>query len=236
MNPLAAIPAYFDMARTRPGKRPARKAWDTGKFNDAFDAQVKSKGADPDGFEIQPPFFSEPKTIHEGAREMVMGEGKYGSNSVPEDNPLDNRIRINPNADEVFLAHELGHIAAKQAGLGKLVRNLRDNPQLSSALGAAVMALPAGAAALIPGDDDIIISLAASLAASSPKLLDEAFANQNALAMMNRAGSRASLGQRGKLAGAYLSYLGTPIVAGLGGNIGGNFMDDELTSALGYGQ
>lgn len=54
--------------------------------------------------------------------------------------------------------------------------------------------------------------------------------------MMNRAGSRATLGQRGKLAGAYLSYLGAPLAAGLGGQIAGNFADDEVTALLGYGQ
>ena len=120
--------------------------------------------------------------------------------------------------------------------MGKLVRNLRDNPALSGALAKASLGAPLALAALIPGDDDLAPALAASYLAASPELLDEAFATQNALAMMNRAGSRASLGQRGKLAGAYLSYLGAPLVAGLGGQIAGNYMDDELTSALGYGQ
>ena len=171
----------------------------------------------------------------------MMGVGKgtpdaFGANAAADTSPNNYQIKINPNADEAYLAHELGHIASKQAGLGKLVRNLRDNPALSGALAKASLGAPLALAALIPGDDDLAPALAASYLAASPELLDEAFATQNALAMMNRAGSRASLGQRGKLAGAYLSYLGAPLVAGLGGQIAGNYMDDELTSALGYGQ
>jgi hypothetical protein len=240
MNPLAAIPAYFDMARARPGKRPARAAWDSAKYDDAFDAQVKSKGGDPSIIDIEDPVYTEPKSIHEGVRQMMgLGKGRpdaFGSNHVPEGHPNATKIRINPNADEAFLAHELGHIASKQAGLGKLVRNLRDNPALTKALGQASLGAPLALAALIPGDDDLAPALAASYLAASPELLDEAFATQNALAMMNRAGSRATLGQRGKLAGAYLSYLGAPLAAGLGGQIAGNFADDEVTALLGYGQ
>lgn len=240
MNPLAAIPGYFDMARVRPAKRNVRAAWDSGKFDEAFDAQIRSKGADPSIPQVEELVYSEPKSIHQGVRQMMgVGEGRpdaYGSNHVPEGHPNATKIRINPNADEAFLAHELGHIASKQAGLGKLVRSLRDNPALANVLGKASLGAPLALAALIPGDDDMVPALAASYLAAAPELLDEAFATQNALAMMNRAGSRASLGQRGKLAGAYLSYLGAPLVAGLGGNIAGNYMDDELTSALGYGR
>ncbi len=235
MNPLAAIPAYFDMARVRPGKRPARAAWDGGKYDDAFDAQVKSKGGDPSKVQIQHE-YNEPESIHKGMRDIVMGDSKYGSNEVSSAYPDQDRIRINPNADEAFLAHELGHVASKQAGIGKLVRDLRDNPALAKALGQASLGAPLALAALIPGDDDLAPALAASYLAASPELLDEAFATQNALAMMNRAGSRATLGQRGKLAGAYLSYLGAPLAAGLGGQIAGNFADDEVTALLGYGQ
>ena len=240
MNPLAAIPGYFDMARVKPAKRAAGAAWDKGKYDDAFDAQVRSKGADPSDIEIQPQFTT-PNDIHEGVRQMVgvaKGTGKpddFGANSVSDSRPNSYQIKINPNADEAYLAHELGHIASQQAGFGKLVRSLRDNPALANVLGKASLGAPLALAALIPGDDDMVPALAASYLAAAPELLDEAFATQNALAMMNRAGSRASLGQRGKLAGAYLSYLGAPLVAGLGGNIAGNYMDDELTAALGYG-
>ena len=238
MNPLAAIPAYFDMARVRPGKRPARAAWDGGKYNDAFDAQVKSKGANPDDimFEID---FQKNDDLHKGVGQVVMGgpnADRFGVNEKLDSGPNDHRIRINPNADEAFLAHEMGHVASRQAGLGKLVRDLRSNPALAKALGQASLGAPLALAALIPGDDDLAPALAASYLAASPELLDEAFATQNALAMMNRAGSRATLGQRGKLAGAYLSYLGAPLAAGLGGQIAGNFADDEVTALLGYGQ
>ena len=239
MNPLAAIPAVFDMARARPGKRSARAARESSKYNDAFDAQVKSKGADPSNIGIETE-YNEPKSTKQGIMQMLgLDKGDpsdFGANAPIDGAPGDYRVKINPNADEAFLAHEYGHIAASQAGFGKLVRNLRDNPALTKALSQASLGAPLALAALIPGDNDLAPALAASYLAASPRLLDEAFATQNALAMMNRAGSRATLGQRGKLAGAYLSYLGAPLAAGLGGQIAGNFADDELTSILGYGE
>ena len=78
-------------------------------------------------------------------------------------------------------------------------------------------------------------SVGLSLAASAPTLIDEAMASQNALSMMNSMGNRASLGQRGRLAGGYLTYVAPVVATAVGANIVGNLMDDELTSKLGYG-
>ena len=49
-------------------------------------------------------------------------------------------------------------------------------------------------------------------------LIDEALASKNALAIMNDAGLRANMAQRGRLAGAYMSYLAPVLIAGSVGN------------------
>ena len=68
------------------------------------------------------------------------------------------------------------------------------------------------------------MALAAALA--SPSLVDEALASKNALAIMNDAGMRATAGQRGRLAGAYMSYLAPVLLAGGVGTAVGNLADD----------
>ena len=150
----------------------------------------------------------------------------YGSNSIASSgNPV---IDINPNADEAYLAHELGHVASKHTDIGSVVRNLRDNPKLSKALLISMGAAPLAASALEAGDDDMDTSLALAAAASLPTLVDEGLATKNGLAIMNNAGTRATLGQRGKLAGGYLSYLLPAIAAGGLGNFVGNQLDQDI--------
>lgn len=151
----------------------------------------------------------------------------YASNGINLDtnNPS---IRINPNADEAYLAHELGHVASKHTDVGAMVRNLRDNPNLANALGASLLTLPGVAAAIEDGDNDMDTSIALAAAASLPKLVDEGLATKNGLAIMNTVGRRASLGQRGKLAGGLLSYLTPAILAGSAGNVVGNMLDQDI--------
>jgi len=140
-------------------------------------------------------------------------------------------ININPNADAAYYAHELGHGVSQKTKIGKLVndakRLLKNNPKYGGALGMALTgALPVVGSALQEGDDDLAASLAIAAAAASPTLIDEALASKNALAIMNDAGLRASLGQRGRLAGGYLSYLAPVLIAGSLGNFAGNLVDD----------
>lgn len=137
------------------------------------------------------------------------------------------RVYMNPNADSAYFAHELGHIASDQTDIGRMFRSLRSNPKLSAALTGAMFTLPGITSALEAGDDDADTAIAIALAASSPALVDEALATKNALAMMESSGQRATLGQRGKLAGGYLSYLANPILMGLMGNQFGNFIDED---------
>jgi len=140
-------------------------------------------------------------------------------------------IQINPNADAAYYAHELGHGISQKTDAGRFINNARhitrNNPALAKALHHALpAALAVGGAALQEGDDDLIASLAIAAAAGAPRLIDEGLATKNALAIMDSAGMRANLGQRGRLAGGYLSYLAPLIIAGSLGNTVGNYADD----------
>ena len=141
-------------------------------------------------------------------------------------------ININPNADVSYYAHELGHGISQKTRAGKFVNDARhyidDNPRLGAALANALMfSSPAVAAALQEGDDDLAGSVALASLVAAPRLVDEALATKNALAIMKDAGIRASMGQRGRLAAGYLSYLAPAIIAGSLGNFAGNLVDDK---------
>ena len=94
----------------------------------------------------------------------------YASNATNLDtgNPI---ININPNTDEAYLAHELGHVASKHTDVGAIVRKLRDNPKLATALGASMFTIPAVASAIEAGDNDMDTSLALAAAAALPTLV-----------------------------------------------------------------
>ena len=87
------------------------------------------------------------------------------------------------------------------------------------------LTVPALAAVLEEGDDDMDTSVALAALSAAPTVVDEALATRQGLAIMDRAGMRADLGQRGKLAGGLLSYLAAPIIAGTAGNAIGNMLD-----------
>ena len=141
------------------------------------------------------------------------------------------RISINPNIDASYYAHELGHAVSQKNKVGAFVDKarhaLQSNPKLGNAL---AMALPGVTAftgsALQEGDDDLASSIAIAAAMASPTLIDEALASKNALAIMNDAGLKANMAQRGRLAGAYMSYLAPVLIAGSVGNAVGNVADD----------
>ena len=141
-------------------------------------------------------------------------------------------VFINPNSSREMFAHELGHIASDQTKFGKAVRDLREtiikNPKLSRALLAASVLGGAGAGYAIEGTGDADEALAISMLASAPTLIDEGLATNAGLGLLKDAGMRADLGQRGRMAGAYLTYLGTPLLAGLGGQYVGNVLGDDI--------
>lgn len=137
-------------------------------------------------------------------------------------------IKINPNADRSFYAHELGHVASAQTDIGNLVRAARNNKALTRALAGAAILGSGTTAAAIDGDDDLGASVAMAYAAAAPEIADEFLASKNALAIMDIAGMRASAGQRGRLAGGMLSYLGNPLLVGVSTNLVGNQFDDPV--------
>ena len=146
----------------------------------------------------------------------------YAGSTAPGQAP---GISINPNSDRALYAHELGHLASQQTDVGQLVAQLRYNPQLKKALTVAMYTLPGFAAAVEDGNDDLDSSIALGALAAAPTLIDEGLATKHGLAIMDKAGVRASLGQRGKLAGGLLSYLAAPVIAATAGNAVGNMLD-----------
>ena len=92
----------------------------------------------------------------------------------------------------------------------------------------ATALVPGMASVLTPGSDDTAQALALAYAINAPTLLDEAFATGEGLGIMKRAGTPATIGQRGRLAGAYMTYLLAPTVAALSANAAGNFFDENV--------
>ena len=203
--------------RHNPDSRPAKRSM--GRLDAGYEAVAKQQGvSNPAAIDLE--LNVPPSDL--GLREDL---SPYASNgiSTATNNPM---IRINPEADEAFLAHELGHVVSRQTPIGKTVRTLRDNPKLSGALGAAMMTVPGLAAAMEAGDDDMDTSIALALATQAPAIVDETAANINAYGIMNKAGKRGMDGRQARrLAGGYLSYLATPILAATAGNLVGNQLD-----------
>ena len=141
---------------------------------------------------------------------------------------IGDEITYNPNADRALLAHEMGHAVSAKSKVGSAIRNLRNNPKLAMAIAAASGAVPLGAAALTPGDDDYNTAIAGTIALAAPTIIDEALATKNALAMLDTAGMRASLGQRGKLAGGLLSYVAAPMATAATATAIGNQFDENV--------
>ena len=159
--------------------------------------------------------------------------------------------------DAAVYAHELGHVLAQSGKFGSTVNDIRHKmasmPALQKAITKAMSTLPEGTskalapymnarkiiagsryllpaaiAAGVPGDDDVALSVAANLALASPTLIDEALATNRGLAIMKQAGMPATARQRGRLAGAYGTYLAAPLVASLVGNVAGNVIDEDV--------
>ena len=138
------------------------------------------------------------------------------------------KIKINPNVDEAYFAHELGHVASTQTAVGDMISRLRSDPKLQKALaiGGGLTAL--GAGIVTPGDDDLNAAILGTSALAAPTLIDEALATKNGLAIMEQAGRKASLGQRGRLAGGYLTYMAAPISTAILANTLGNQFDEDI--------
>lgn len=218
------IPTAYDLAATEPvANSTGEMLNDPARMQRATEAL---KSVSPRMPTISKPNLNVPATRLEGMQEMLAGSPKYASNGRAS-NGID-VININPNADNAYFFHEIGHLASREGKFGGLVRAARDNPQLTKALGAARYVLPLGISAALPGDDDLAQSIVASYLTAAPTIIDEALATNKGLDIMKRAGEKAKPIQRARLAGAMLSYLGAPLLAGVASNFAGNLMDDEV--------
>lgn len=157
------------------------------------------------------------------------GPGVTGQMDVLHGKRRPATILTNPNADEMYFAHELGHSASTNTSVGDNVRRLRDfvqsNPQTARSLQVAGALLPFSAAAITPGDDDLDEAIIGSMALTSPALIDEALATKNAIDIMKKAGRPPTMGQYGRMAGGYLSYLAMPLTSAILANSLGNQLD-----------
>ena len=163
----------------------------------------------------------------ENLLDIMKDSSKYAFNGRRETNDGYN-IRINPNTDRAYLAHELGHAATDQTDIGRLIRSARGNKALTRSLAAAAILGGTGLSAMEAGDEDLDTAVALTYAAAIPQIADEILATKNGLAIMDTAGMRATLGQRGKLAAGLLSYLGAPLLMGATTNLVGNQFDEDV--------
>lgn len=209
-----------DLGRIRPTPKSGKYA--ERKLAKGFDKHIDDIKP---GAKVEPTISENvPKTKdpYEGYRMALDDSNRYASSSVVGKDPL---VSINPNADRVYYAHELGHLAAQQTDVGRFINQMRQNPKLAQAAGIALMTIPGVAAAIEEGDNDLDTSIALAALTSAPVLADESLATINAQQIMDKAGLRTSLGQRGKMAAGLLSYLAAPVIAGAAGNVVGNMLD-----------
>ena len=207
-----------DLARTTPDKMPSNAAYEAlgQSAVNRIDQLSPGRKVQMDLREAVPTSF----------RDALDNPDQYAGGTRREDGGY--RVKINPNADRSYFAHELGHITSDQTDIGRLVRSARSNPKMTKALLGSLLLLPGATAALTPGDDDYATSTALALAASSPVLVDEILASKNGLAIMKDAGMKATMGQRGRLAGGLMTYLGPALLAGAAGNTVGNLLDEDI--------
>ena len=231
---IAQVPVSREAIRTKPAMRGSEDV-STGAaasdLYDAYEALVSKKGSGRTAEDIGYNNTYVPEDTFKSKLDIFMNPTHYGGNSGRNADG-GRQIALNPNADRALFAHELGHHAAQQTDVGSFIANMRHNPKLSNAVvQSALMTVPAlGLSALTPGDDDTTAAMAVSAATMAPMILDEANATRHGLDIMKGAGMRADLGQRGKLAGGLLSYIGMPLTMGAIANVVGNQFDANQTS------
>lgn len=194
---------------------------------DALDKRVESTGRTAPNVHFD---RNVPDDTLQGKYDAFANSNKYASSGATQAG--DYYIRSNPNASRELLAHELGHISARNTDIGNFIAKTRHSPALRNSIAkAALLTVPAGAAAaLMPGDGDMDESIALASLIAAPEILDEINATRHGLGIMKDAGMPADRGQRARLAGGALSYMALPIAAGAFSNLAGNLVDEEPKS------
>lgn len=215
-----AAPIVRETARSN--YTPRSTHFSKNKLDNAFDQHVSDLGAEPVTFNYYEQF---PKgdTFMDRVDSVIEGGPAYAGSSTA--NYPESLVTINPKASREIYAHELGHLASQQTKVGQIASQLRSNPKLQQALGIGLMTLPGAAAVFEAGDDDLDSSLALAALATAPTMIDEGLATTHGLNIMNKANMRATMGQRGRLAGGLLSYIAPALVTGYGANFVGNLID-----------
>ena len=220
----ASAPAVRELARKQPAKDSSAAA--KGALIDALEKRMEDLGiTSPESKRLNITENVPAKTSD--ALTKGLDYASYNSKHNPADfSMVGGEVKINPNAARDVLAHELGHHVTANTPVGRQIHNLRVNPKLAMALAGGVFGLPFVQGALQEGDDDVASGIAIAALASSPTLINEALATKNGLAILEQAGMKADLGQRGRLAGAFMGYAAAPVLAGLLGTGLGNVADD----------
>ena len=130
------IPNAIFLSATEPAERSAGAAFKRNAqgMTDAMKHEMYRQREYKDGSYVDRPVPNitptavTPTDRLEAAVDILTSRKNYaGNNPMDYDNGLKgHKLTYNPNADEAFLYHELGHIANRQSGLGKLVREIRD--------------------------------------------------------------------------------------------------------------
>ncbi len=212
--------------RTKPSSTSARAA--KPKLEDAYEKRHKDLGID-----VIPVAYNEGHPLPNGIDSIADGSvdmkrmGGYSVGNSPDGKPVD-VFHYNPNASAEILAHEMGHAVTRKTDVGSKFHNARMNKKLGLAIAIASGTLPVGAAIMTPGDDDYDEAILGTMALVSPTIINEALPTKNAFAMMKDAGMPANMGQKARLAGALLSYIGAPLISGSVGTAIGNQFDENV--------
>jgi hypothetical protein len=218
------LPAMREGLRTKPSSTPASEA--KPKLQDAYLKRHKDLGID-----VVPVAYNEGHPFPDGFvgsyENASFDPRRFGAYDTTNNGGID-RFHYNPNASAEILAHEMGHAVTRKTPIGSKFHNARTNKKLGLAIAIATGVLPVSAAVMTPGDDEYDEAMLGTLALASPTIINEALASKNAFAMMKDAGIPANKGQRARLAGALLSYVGAPLVAGSVGTAIGNHFDENV--------
>ena len=201
-------------------------------LKEAYNTLATKKGVTDEG---RPRYLPAKAALHspriENAtdEQQALFENMRLGNLIDKDaRTIDEVVVFNPNGDRAILAHEMGHSLGSKTKIGGAARRaqtyLARNPKLAMAIGLSSYIAAGVAPALIPGDDDALVSAGIMAVAQSPQLIDEFNASREGLALLKQADMRATLPQRAKLAGSYMTYAAQPLFQGaIAAAIGNNF-------------